>query len=230
MIPLNSYSGIEYRLNQVCPKKLKCCIVGILFANPHHNLVKEEFLPFLKQFDLDSQGFTHIFFAGYISEKEKHSYEDAEYVLQGPNGINWYFSHKAFKNIQEEFHSMTTWHFSGGVDLLLFDAIRDSSQHWHSQLSLNLNRAVILDLLRARNKGDLPHICQFLTPVFQEAKQHEGTCIARIQQLGLIEGRQSVIEFFLKMFIPYDIIQALKSSFLYIARDISLKDKKGSYS
>lgn len=229
MITLNSYSGIEYRLNQVCPKKLKCCIVGILFANPNHNLTKEEFLPFLKQFDLDSQGFTHIFFAGYISEKEKCLYNDAEYVLQGPNGMDWYFSHEAFKEIQESFHSRTRWRFTGGVDLLLFDAIRDSKQQWHSQLSLNINQAVILDLLTARSNGALPPICQFLTPIFQEAKQQEGSCIARIKQLGLIEGGQSIIEFFLRMFIPQDIIQALRTSSLYVARDISLWSSEGSY-
>jgi len=218
MITLNTYGGLIRRLNKVCPKKLKHCIVGILFGHNEHDLMKNEFLPFLDSFNLDSQCYTHIFFAGYISEKEKDQYPDNKHVTRGPQNMEWYFSPTAFHNLREDFESRTTWKFSGGVQLLFFDAERISSD----EVRLCIDKAIIIDLLKARDNKYIPHIEIFLNEIFSESEKLNGGNIKDIQNNAYISELKLLPEILLKNITPATILNEYKKLNYFTIKDISL--------
>ncbi len=98
---------------------------------------------------------THFFFAGYHSESDcsfyhistNPEYKDIDLVVQGPGARKWYFRATVFDNVCNELEKVTNWHFSGGVDFLLLDAVRSSPKE---EIKPKFDEVISFDLLSAR--------------------------------------------------------------------------------
>jgi hypothetical protein len=163
-VDLHSYDELINMLNKLCSDKVNRCLVAFLFADSGFELVKKEIFPFLKRFNARSGYLTHFFFVGYIRESLTSQYKDSECVLEGsPDSEKWYFSAEAFEKFRCELEARTTWKYSGGVDFLLLDAVRNDPLYSNGSRSLVLNfdRVVSFDLVDARESRRIPILSKF---------------------------------------------------------------------
>jgi len=221
MIPLNSYEGLTSRLNVICPKRLNRCLVGLLFADPGHDLTKKELIPFINRFNLRSQDFTHFFFAGYVVERETHLYRDCVFVTAGPGGLKWYFSAKAFENIRRDFETITKWQFSGGVDLVLVDAIRQQSEWGTTKFILNFDEAVSINLIAARDDKLIPSLSEFFEPLFRNAETPGQSPIYAVSDNQVRVICTSVAKALVKHFLSKEAVVEFEKSKVLAVRNLS---------
>src|SRR5262245_40301582 len=95
-------------------------LTGILFARPTSPLAKAEITPNLD--DLHHRSGKHIQFlcAGYRVGGDSQPGDQAEV------NSNWVFSAERFNAFRAEMEEVTTWRYSGGVDLILINARYDA--------------------------------------------------------------------------------------------------------
>lgn len=224
-VDLHSYDELIYRLNRVCSDKVNRCLVAFLFADSGFDLVKKEIFPFLKRFNTRSGYLTHFFFVGYIRESLAWNYMDSECVLEGgSDSEKWYFSAEAFEKFRSELEARTSWKYSGGVDFLLLDAVRNNpldSNEKHS-LILNFDQVVSFDLVDARESKRIPHLSKFFEGVFRcsEEKREEAKT-TKYSDKQLLPLCISVAEGAIKTVIPGYVVDGIKNAKQFAVQNLS---------
>jgi hypothetical protein len=204
MIPLNSFQGLDDILNKVCPAEKNRCLVALLFADNGFPLVKQEILPFLNRFHVRSARFTHFLFAGYVSNVSENSadFKNCSFAVEAYNQRKWYFNATAFEKIRKDLENLTSWKYSGGVDFLLFDAVREPTSG--NKLCLQFDQVVFFELSEAREKNQIPVLSKFFEELFRYSENNEATIID-YSNSHMLPICASVTEGILKKLIPnYD--------------------------
>lgn len=142
-------------------------MVGILFAHPAHQIVKNEILPFLTQMDIRSGDYIDFYFAGYIEKNEVKKHKDSILIKQKISQKHIYFSESLFLKMRKDIEKDTRWKHSGGVDFLLIDVIRIDSPR------LDFSNCIETELSIARENKVLPTLSIFFESIFKYAQENE---------------------------------------------------------
>lgn len=223
-VDLHSYDELVNMLNRVCSDKVNRCLVAFLFADSGFDLVKKEIFPFLKRFNARSGYLTHFFFVGYIRESLTWNYKGSERVLEGgPDSEKWYFSAEAFEKFRRELEAHTKWKYSGGVDFLLLDAVRNNPldpKGSHS-LVLNFDQVVSFDLVDAREAKRIPILSKFFEEVFRYSEEkREEVKTTRYSNKQLLPLCISVAEGAIKTVIPGYIVDGIRNAKQFAIQDL----------
>jgi hypothetical protein len=147
MIPTISYDEILSKLSgddrywRRDGQPLKVTMCGLLFARPQNELASKEIYPELDYFDSRLGSRFHLFTAGCFQRFiTKDLYPDKRKI---PAQRDWLYSDAAFDALRREIESSTAWRYTDGVELLLFNATRDTrtgaaSLVFRSAIAVNL--------------------------------------------------------------------------------------------
>jgi hypothetical protein len=111
-------------------------LTGLLFARPASEITKK-ILPHLHYFDLDSRENFTVTCMGYFIA------DDTQSCVTTVDGDRWGFSDEAFIKTKDHLESITSWRYSGGVDLLICNELIDVGTGF---TSLNKRRAMCLNM------------------------------------------------------------------------------------
>ncbi len=142
-------------------------MVGILFAHPAHQIVKNEILPFLSQMDIRSDSYIDFHFAGYIEKSEMKNHKDSISLKQKISQKHIYFSESLFLKMRKEIEKDTKWKHSGGVDFLLIDVLRV-----YESPALDFSKCIEIELSIARENKVLPTLSIFFESIFKYAEEN----------------------------------------------------------
>jgi len=142
-------------------------MVGILFAHPAHQIVKNEILPFLSQMNIRSDSYIDFHFAGYIEKSEMKNHKDSIALKQKISQKHIYFSESLFLKMRKDIEKDTKWKHSGGVDFLLIDVLRV-----HEAPALDFSKCIEIELSIARENQVLPTLSIFFESIFKYAEEH----------------------------------------------------------
>lgn len=223
-VDLHSYDELVGMLNRVCSDKVHRCLVAFLFADSGFDLVKKEIFPFLKRFNARSGYLTHFFFVGYIRESLTWHYKDSELILEGPDSEKWYFSVEAFEKFRRELEHRTKWKYSGGVDFLLLDAVRNNllDPNENRPLVFNFDQVVSFDLVDARESKRLPILSKFFEEIFRYSEdKREEAKIINYSDKQLLPLCLSVAEGAIKTVIPGYVVDGIKNVKQYSVQNLS---------
>jgi len=175
--------------NDPRPKKH---LVGILFAPPKDPIADTQIIPFLSRYHYSSGENVHFFCAGYFPINK---------VQKGPvvcniDGTDWGFSEESFALFQEEISELTSWHYKGGAELLLFDSESSGS----SEFSLYTGCALNLDLNIMIKEEITYSVSRLFHQIFAFTKSNKENSPCRNLQdkFGLQHGIESSIKNFSK--------------------------------
>lgn len=147
MIPTINYQEILSKLSSDRDywvrneKTLEVTMCGLLFARPQSELAAKEVFPELGYFDTRLGRRFHLFTAGcFLRWIPPGRYADTQKI---ESQRNWHYSDTAFDELRREIESVTSWRYGDGVELLLFNAMRNQrngtvSLDFHSAIAINL--------------------------------------------------------------------------------------------
>ena len=122
-------------------------MIGIIFAHPEHELVKNEIIPFFNYMDIRSGKHVDFFFSGYLNQRELGEIDrvsPVEIELKYSRE-NVYFSEVLFLELIKDIERLTNWKRTGGVDFLLLDVVQDKGKP-----SLDFSKAIQIELSLAK--------------------------------------------------------------------------------
>ncbi|MBN2589880.1 MAG: hypothetical protein JXA96_08450 [Sedimentisphaerales bacterium] len=163
--PINSIDGIVRYLKKNLPPDSRRMMTGILFAHPDIELSKKEILPLLPRYHVRSDKWFHLFFPGYDMKNSGSSFPATPYKCVYKK--NLLFSEDYYNKTRRDLENISKWIYSGGVDLLLVDAIQNHTDH-----PLDLGHCIDIKLLVEREEGKLPHLSLFFERIFRYAEKH----------------------------------------------------------
>ena len=179
MFFINTLDGINQRIQNVYYDGAsysdgydRTRMLGLLFGRPESQILQREIIPSLNYFNERSAYAIDFFFGGYIPPKEsEHNQYDDQQPVDGsaPTG-HGYFSATAFTRLRQDIESVSTWKYSGAVDLILLTS-RMSTQ---SRLKLDFSKTLVLNLQKCRESKLIPSIDQFFELVFRFAEEYDG--------------------------------------------------------
>lgn len=171
MIPAYTYKTIceqlTYAFKYRYPNQ-KARLVGLLFARPYSTLAKEEILPNLEYFHHRSGDHCDFFCGGYGAywNLEPKTFPDQRVVCT-INQVPWLFSTIKFNELRKEIESLAKWQYSGGVDLILFNAYYNSL---NEIAALNTMKTAVFNLDRMRTNGIIFSIETLFEDVFRASE------------------------------------------------------------
>jgi hypothetical protein len=221
MVPANSYDGMLSTLRDAfkeryCRKDVN--ITGILFARPESHFAQKDILPYIDYWHHRSDCYTDFFCPGY--ELDSPSADRVEVATVG--GSKWYLSNEEFVQFLEQLEAHTSWHYSGGCELLVTNARYDASK---DTASLDLSTAIAIDLETAQKDKAFRDVTGLSETIFQFAKNlNEATddpCweFSDRQGLRLIKG--SLKEFLLH-YLPKWLKPEAQKAFHFYTRNLEL--------
>jgi len=147
-------------------------MTGLLFARPSSPLAKDEIIPSIEYYHHRSGDRIDFFCSGYGAYWEGLREEFPDQVIVAPGkDPDWLFSAQKFNAFRAEIESMTMWKYSGGVDLLLANAIYDSA---HQTASIDFSSLICCQLDRMKQDGAIQSVETFFERVFQFADAQSG--------------------------------------------------------
>lgn len=168
MIPAPSLSGISEDLRYYFEKGNAVRLVGILFARPEVQLVKDEILPSIEYFHHRSGESSNFYFAGY--QRALDGRDNGAYEVVTSETHRWVFSPQSFNRLRADLEGKTKWHYSGATDLILLNAVRDDADRRH----MSFTSAIVISLESLKHDGNIPHIGALFEQVFRYAEEHGG--------------------------------------------------------
>jgi CRISPR associated protein Cas1 len=107
--------------------------------------------------------------------------------------ISWKFSDEAFNEIRRVIEYWTKWKYSGTVDLVLANALRDGR--------LIFSNTVCIDLSRAKEQKAIDSVEEFFEKVFQFCESYKGydPTWDFSDRMGLLVGRSALKEMILSL-------------------------------
>ena len=142
-------------------------LVGLLFARPSSQLAKAEVIPNLKYFHHRSGEHINFYLAGY---REGWAPEGDDEVVGKAEIHEWIFSDSKFNAFRMEIECLSSWKYSGGVDLILTNAKYDTA---NDKAYLDFSSAVQVNLDRAKKDGLIISVEQFFEQIFQYAEAQD---------------------------------------------------------
>ena len=179
MVPAYSYSKIceellwYFKKQSNNGKQLEIKMVGILFARPGSPIAKRQIIPNLDYFHHRSGNNIDFFCAGYgmYWENWKDIFPDQQVVGRGQYR-NWLYSTEKFNNFREEIERMSTWRYSGSVDLLLtnakYDPINDTA-------FLDCSSCIVCNIEKMLGSGAILSVETFFEEIFRFAESSNDT-------------------------------------------------------
>ncbi len=161
--PATSQDGMRERVLLTDRAKL----VGILFAQPGHALVKDQVLPNLPYFHERTANNVDFFFAGYSTDDSGNA--DAVKVTT-VDSVKWFYSAQALNRMREEVESSVKWRYSGGCDLLLTNARLDED---HKKVRLDFATSIICPLQELLRVEAITSVPEFFEKIFRYAEKQD---------------------------------------------------------
>jgi hypothetical protein len=181
MVPAHSYDSICEELRWAFQDRYKqskgeCAppvrLVGLLFARPQSRLAVDEIIPHLDYFHHRSANHVDFFCGGYGGYWEgRDEFPDQQVVGRGQH-TNWLFSATKFNSFREEIEDRTNWRYSGGVDLILTNAVYDPNEE---KARLDFSSAIAMNLDRAKSDGAIQSVEKFMEQICQYAEHQSGS-------------------------------------------------------
>jgi hypothetical protein len=193
MIPAHSYEGVcedlrkafqdrymrsnrpifEHFLSGKADGEQLVRLVGLLFARPQSKLAADEIVPHLDYFHHRSGLHVDFFCGGYGGYWEGSIREIPDQQVVGPGRYaNWLFSALKFDAFRMEIERRTAWRYSGGVDLILTNAIYDVNK---GRADLDFSSAIEINLDRAKADGAIQSVEMFVEQICQYAEHQSGS-------------------------------------------------------
>lgn len=166
MLRAYSYEEIIEELNSRLegPK-----IVGLLFARPGSQLTTSEVLPNLEYFHNRSEQIVHFLCIGYGAYWDDRTNPD-KISLAKIDDIEWLFSTKKFNQLRKRIEQMSSWRYSGEVDLVLLNV---KSSH-SGELNLDFQQYISYPLYDMKQQGTIDTVAMFFERIFRFADNCTG--------------------------------------------------------
>jgi hypothetical protein len=224
---VNTYKGMLDELADAFENRYRrkdVNITGILFARPQTDFARKEILPHMDFWHHRSDNFTDFFCPGYFSQQ---FYDDAQTVLT-VGGKPWFFSNHALTEFLKELERHTTWHYSGGCELLVTNARYKEEPinqiQTRMKASLDLSSAIAVDLEKAHHDKAFRDVTGLADAVFEFAKNlNESTddpCWEFSDKQGVRIVKGSLKEF-LVAYLPSWLKPEVKKAFHFVTTNIS---------
>ena len=229
MITAPTYDFIKERISDT---ELDREMIGIIFAHPEHNIVKEEILPFYNHMDLRSGKHVDFFFAGYTDRVTEDAIDrvtdyaiyreiaDAVEIEMAFGGGSIFFSEKLFLDFIKEIESDSKWKRTGGVDFLLLDVVKKKSLIGPE---LDFSKCIEIELSIAREEKRIPMLSIFFESIFkfsEQASKNKKTWSLSDNQIP------SLALTTLESIIPAGLFRLYKNGSIYAVRNLAAKKKK----
>lgn len=190
-------------------------MIGIIFAHPEHELVKNEIIPFFNYMDIRSGKHVDFFFSGYLNQRELGEIDrvsPVEIELKYSRE-NVYFSEVLFLELIKDIERLTNWKRTGGVDFLLLDVVQDKGKP-----SLDFSKAIQIELSLAREKERIPLLSIFFESIFRFCESN-----ARKRRTWALSDNQipSLALTALENLLPAGLFSLYKTGSIYAVRDLS---------
>lgn len=193
-------------------------MIGILFARASSQLTKDEILPNLKYFHLRSNKFVDFYCPGYIQVTFPLSSEHI--VFEGGDG-KWSFCDNSFNEIRKKIESITAWHYSGGVDLILTNAT-----YWafNGMVQLDFGNSISMNLDELKRNGAIISIEQLFEKIcrFAEKDDPKDPTWGFSDKQGSDIAVNAIIKWLLS-FLPKSIAEDVKQSKYFAIKDLRRK-------
>jgi hypothetical protein len=151
-------------------------MVGILFAPAKSPLVVQEILPRINDYHHMSGNNVDFFCCGYGAYWPDD--QDIEVVAEVGEDtpwerriVKWQYSSKIFTDIVKQFKKMTTWKYSGEVDLILANARYDDAQ---DTAYVDLSSSIVLKLDEMRKDCLIQSVGTLFQEIFDYAENESG--------------------------------------------------------
>lgn len=175
MIAIHSLKEIEYSLEAAFLNRYahsgNVRMIGILFARPDSPLAKSEIIPSMPFFHEMSDNHIDFFCPGYgVQDRWSQSLDELEIGRIG--GSLWKFSNRAFIDVYSEFEKRTRFKYSGGVDLVLTNAVFDPKSQ---KAKMDFRSTLFCQLDQMKMDGAFATVEQFFMSVvsFSSSAQND---------------------------------------------------------
>lgn len=156
-------------------------MVCLLFARPEVALAKKEIVPHLPYYNRRSGRSINFYCAGYGTDKDSDGQE-----LGKVGESVWFFSDNAFLDTKKYIELDSTWKYSGGTDLIISNAIFESSnrtlmtedgfeEERLRAVYLDFSTAISLNLERMLADKAITTVPMFFEDIFKFADGFDGT-------------------------------------------------------
>lgn len=149
---LKRLTGYSFEYEKVSKR-----IIGILFARPNA-FTKDEILSGIDYFNNRSGKIIDFFCAGY----QPSMFNEKLDVVAKIDDENWSFDSKIFNKIRQETEQFSKWKYSGSVELVLFNAIKNNEQ-----VELDFSDAICIDLMKAKNQNLITSTGELFEEIFR---------------------------------------------------------------
>lgn len=198
----------EDMLDNINNQKQPEDIVGILITRPDLS-TGDEILRSLDYYHHLTNTNINFYLPGYGAYWNSEKYPDMTAVTN-INGIEWYFSNKAFVEFIECLENKSCWQYTGESELLLIS--------YHNK-TLDFSEVGLFHLDKMLTDDTISSISSFITRLNRLLKNNRSTFLISLQ-----DGTKCVIETFIKEIInqlPTYICKPLSKGRHYICRDFS---------
>lgn len=191
-------------------------LIGLLLAHPDAPISKNEIVNHLNYFHHRSGEAVDFFCVGYGAYWPKEQYLD-QIKATSIDGVDWFYSDKAFTKVVDELESETKWSYSGETELLLITARKGKD----GKTFLDYGTAVVCNLEAMSNDKAFTSVRSFFEGVFKFAKQNiaSNETWALSDQNGLQVGKSAIKEAVLSL-LPKNLRESYKKAEHYVVKNI----------
>lgn len=201
MIPAWSLEGVREDLSRRFErdgfKADAVMMVGLLLARPQSPLARTEIVPNLQYLHHRSGAHIHFFCAGYGAYWSLAQVPDAERVVT-IGTTQWLYSDRLFNDFRAELESVTRWRYSGGVDLLLTNALWNADS---KEAELDFRSALAMSLDQAISDGAIPDVARWFEQIirFAETNDQDDPTWGFAVSAGVAAARSGLVEAILSL-------------------------------
>lgn len=198
----------EAMLEDIHDKKRNEDIVGILITRPDL-ITGEEIVRSLNYYHHLTSNNIDFYLPGYGAYWNSVKYPDMT-VVTIIDGIEWYFSNKAFVEFIENLEDKSSWQYTGESELLLIS--------YHNK-TLDFSEVVLFHLDKMLTDNTISSISAFVTQLNRLLKINRSTWLFSLQ-----EGTKCIVETFIKEIVnqlPTYISKPLSRGRHYLCQDFS---------
>jgi len=187
-------------------------VAGLLFALPN-NFTKDEILVGIDYFHNRSGKTIDFFCIGYqpVANGTDHQ------VITKVNGDNWYFNSAIFNHLREQISQVTTWKYTGSVELVLFNSYLDEP---NGKVVLDFSDALSIDLRKAKDEKLISSVGEVFEDVISIAEGITTDNPTKEMSLKLIAntGKKSLVSVLFNL-LPKGIQDETKKIYLFGTTD-----------
>ncbi|EKE87643.1 hypothetical protein [Idiomarina xiamenensis] len=192
-------------------------LVGILLAHPKSAISKSEIVSHLNYFHHRSGEAIDFFCVGYGSYWPENHYPDQDSTAR-IDGVDWFFSEKAFADVIHEIESESKWQYSGEAELLIISARRQKD----GNTSMDYSSAIVCNLEAMQKDQAFTSVRSFFEDIFRFAKKSSCSDEAwgLSDQQGLRVGQSAIKDAVLSL-LPKNLRDSYKKAEYFAVRNIA---------